>query len=237
MPCNCKKCDCKSRELCYYIESRIKLLICIFDKLADGSIPLDGDTDTLFGELFDDFGIGNARASATAIDAAELLLCGSGLSGVFEGSAFKTFKGIDVPSSGKIGIYMQGVRGGTVNLLDNLSGLKISDFLPTTESAARDGIFSNISEFEAIITTVAVFFAVLCIPTPDESGFCLRCTPIITIPENVCELPDLSILPNIGSIFNGTDTGAIGLATALIQQYFAALAQNLRYWVTLYGCS
>lgn len=52
MPCNCRKCDCSDRKACYKIETRLKSLACIFDKVAEGVIS---QTDAaVFGAFTED---------------------------------------------------------------------------------------------------------------------------------------------------------------------------------------
>jgi len=220
MPCNCKKCDCKNRELCYFIENRFKSLICVFDKLADGSIPITNSSYVL-EELF-----GGSVFRATNADEGALIC---GVSSISTAKNLRDFGGINIPENdaNKVGIYAQGVNGGTINLLGDLSGLTITDFLPAKTSDART--LSGISDISGgtDILEALVFFSMMCIPTPDESGFCLRCTPIVSVPETICDFPDIS-----DADFN--DPSAID--TVVIRQYFAAFSQNLRYWVTLYGC-
>jgi len=42
MPCNCRKCDCIDRKICYIVEARLNAMACVFDAVAGGLI---GSTD------------------------------------------------------------------------------------------------------------------------------------------------------------------------------------------------
>lgn len=40
MGCSCKQCDCQDKRYCYLIETRLRALACVFDKVGDGTFPI-----------------------------------------------------------------------------------------------------------------------------------------------------------------------------------------------------